>query len=245
VATFTELQTEVQGIIIDLPTFVVAQVPKQINRALRKLQRRHNFKVMEALNPAIVTTLGNRGLGAVPSDFKEVRGRPYTQHNSGEKTFLSLVNGRDAVLTEFSANNADDEGAPVVILDAEPDVFNARSFEVYPSPDGNSDYGDGEYRVVIPYWRYLPSLSAGGDANWFTIRADDWLVYQAAGYCFLIDHDPTNATLWFQLAAGEFKDVVSEDKSSRIANVTEFVPHKGAREILRSRPDSGFLTKIR
>ena len=47
-ATFLELMTEVRGNIIDLPTFVTNNVPSYVNRAIRELQNKHNFKVMEA-----------------------------------------------------------------------------------------------------------------------------------------------------------------------------------------------------
>ena len=49
-ATYGAIQTRVQQIIIDLPSSVTAQVPTLVKEAVRSLQVKHNFKVMEALS---------------------------------------------------------------------------------------------------------------------------------------------------------------------------------------------------
>jgi hypothetical protein len=74
--TFLEIQTRVEGAIIDLPTHVETSVPRLVNFAYRELQDAHNFWIMRATQ-AYTTTVDTRSLGATPSDFKEFRDKPY------------------------------------------------------------------------------------------------------------------------------------------------------------------------
>jgi hypothetical protein len=119
-------------------------------------------------------------------------------------------------------------GPPSVILRGEPtDELGATNFEVYPLPDGLSLYSNtdaGEYRIVIPYWKYLTVLSAGGDQNWFTNNAEEYIRFDAASQAFFADHDEERGTLWKQRASEQFKDILYRDKLLRLSGFDTLVP---------------------
>ena len=186
-ATFAELQTRVEHIVIDLPTSVTAQVQTLIKEAIRSLQRDHNFKVMEAETSLLSTATATRVLSAVPSDFKELRGLPYEIMADGTVRELLNPANRVAIIREWGTTAGGEaetdlhNGNPQAILIGEPtSEAGAMNFEVYPLPDGQSLYANGQYRIVVPYWKYLTALSASSDTNWFTANAEQWIVWKAA-----------------------------------------------------------------
>ena len=224
-ATFAELKSEVQTIIIDLPTAVSNLVGMLVNRAMKDLQKKHDFKVMEATSNVFVTTANSHVLGSVPSDFKKFRGRPYILHNDGEVDHIGTAIDVTAVERVYGRNDTGTIGQPAYIVDPEPDdENNTRSFQVYPLSDGNSDYSDGQYRVYVPYWKFLTNLSADGDTNWFTNNAEEYLIYRAAARGFLLDWDPENAAIWQGLATDELRTAKNTDKYNRLGSVKTLVP---------------------
>lgn len=228
--TYLAIQNRVEGRVIDLPSFVSSEVPTLINSAIRHLQNAHNFKVMEALLER-TTTADSSSLGSVPSNFKEFRGRPYYLTEAGDTEFMEIAASRQAVQ---GAVNTLDIGSPYFILEAEPTTeLNARALEVYPIPDGNSDQSDGEYRVKMPYWKYLADLSADGDTNWFTQNAEEYIVDKATALGFGLDWDYQSEAVWTQKSENWKKDVIKADKLARLGGVDTLVPHwRGARSPL-------------
>ncbi len=233
-ATFGEIQSAVAGIIIDTPTATVNQIPNFIRRAMRKLHWKHDFRIMEKETSVLVTTEATRVLAATPSDFMKFRGQPYEIDAGGGVRELIVAPNRVAVLRELGDTRGGESslstmsGPPQVILRSEPtDELGASNLEVYPLPDGLSLYANtsaGEYRIVVPYYRYLTELSVSGDTNWFTTNADEWLTYQAAAEGFFHDHDEERGALWVQKATAVFQDVLQADKLERISVVRELVP---------------------
>lgn len=229
-ATFLEIKTDVQNWVIDLPTAVQNSVPGYINKALVKIQNRHDFKVMEGmLTPT--TTIGVRQLALLsPTTFKKARGRPFIVREDGTKKRLIWALTEESLLPAFD-DAIYDEGEPMVIVQGIPTSdLNDRPVNVFPYPDGNSDYTDGEYRVKIPYWRYLPALSADGDTNWFTINATEYLTYKAIADAFSLNWDMEQMAVWLQKAEVEYKEVVLKDKLARLAEVNTLVPHQDVNE---------------
>lgn len=216
--TFDDIVTRVQRRVIDLPSAVQAEVPTLVNEAMGSLQSLHNFSVMRAVASA-TTTAGSRALLTLPTDWKEARGKPYLREELGSVRKLGwTLDIREADLA-FGVDPDLDFGYPSVLGIAEPsDTLGTRAVQVYPFPDGLSDYSDGEYRIVIPYWRILPALS-GSDSNWFTNRAAEFLTKQATGEAFGLNWDEKRAQYWFQQAAQEFKKVVRADKLEQVAGV--------------------------
>jgi len=225
-ATFTDIQNRVTTAVIDLPAAVNSAVPNLINAAMRKLQSRHNFKVMETLTASLLTTIAVRTLAAVPTNFKEIRGTSYMLRDDGSTRDLIYAANREAILDAFPSNDPNDKGEPQAILDAEPNDANVRNFEVWPFPDGLSDFTGGEYRIVIPYWRFVAALAAGTDTNWFTVNAEDYLVYKATADAFALDWDEEHEAIWLAKSNNEFNDTKMQDKRFRLAGVRTLVPHK-------------------
>ncbi len=220
-ATFQNIQDRVTRRVIDLPASVLTEIPTLINEAMRDLQTEHNFKVMEALSATFTTTVNTNTLGSVPSDFKEYRGKPYLTTDKGEVHKLGIMSGmRQEALRVVGVSTDTDTDRPAFILEGEPsDVAGARVWEVHPLADGLSDYSDGEYRIRVPYWKFLPALSAGTDTNWFTVNAERWLTFHATSMAFGINWDEARASYWEAQAAKEFGKVLKRDKLYRLSSV--------------------------
>lgn len=214
---------------IDLPSAVVAEVPDLINEAMRELQDDHDFKVMEAETSTLVTVEGTRNLAAIPSDFKKLRDRPYRISNTGKVDELGIAPSRNALQRRFET---DEEGFPMWLLDPTRNSAGAANFEVWPLPDGNSDYSDGEYRIVVPYWRYVPALVNPGDTNWFTTTppAYRYLLFKATAEAFFLDWDEQRGAVWEQKAAAERAKAIKADKLLVLGGHDTLVPYKGVYE---------------
>lgn len=227
--TFADIQAEVAGNIIDLPTFVTNSIPGLINTALQRIQDDHNFKVMEGNLVGQTTTISQQHLVATPTRFKEFRGNPwYVTYNGGIQP-MSIVPDLESVNGWYTSGTQGD--APRFILLGTPTSDAGLGYiDVYPLPDGNSDYSDGEYRLTIPYWKYVAPLVNASDSNWFTLNADRWLVDFATSLGFQKDHDYNSLSIWAQTAKDWKLEAIKRDKLQRIASVDTLVPlWRGAR----------------
>lgn len=223
-ATFIALQNEVLALVIDTPSAVQTYVPQYVNRAIRKLQNKHNYKVMEA-EATRVTVAGVRTLDtARPTDWKEPRGNPYYIENFGSYRRMFWVSSKGNALARWGNDVTLDIGAPGALYEDDlPGEFN-----VFPYPDGLSDYPDGQYRITIPYWKYLSNLISDTDENWFTTNAEQYIVKRAVGDAFSANEDENRAQYWYGLAQEEYAEVLALDKSRRISETDTLVPHTGA-----------------
>ena len=232
-ATFSEIQTRVTRRVIDAPASVVTEVPALINEAMKALQERHNFRVMETLSSLYVTVAATRALAVVPSDWKEARGNPwYVPNTAGPIRPMKYSANRPAVQ---SVVNPTDTGYPRFLLESEPTDAGARNLEIWPLSDSRSDYSGGQYRIYVPYWRFLPALSAGADTNWFTVNAEEYLIHVATGQAFSLNWDESRLVLWTQLGENKYNQAVKRDKMARLAGVNTLVTHwRGANSPLTS-----------
>lgn len=228
-ATFIDIRNRVTTRLIDLPAATLAEVPSLVNQALRELQSRHNFWVMQKKLTAN-TTAATRALAATPSDFKEFRLDPFYTENTGYIVPMKFAKSSRELNGLFEP---DDTGMPEYILRSDPtDDAGASSIEVWPLSNTNSDYTSapsGEYRVTVPYWRYLPALVADGDTNWFTnnLIGELYLVNAATALAFMINWDVPKETEWLSLATRQFDLLVREDKTQWFAGQDTFTPHQG------------------
>lgn len=219
--TFATIQTRVLRRVIDTPAAVQAEVPQLVNEAMRSIQKRHNFKVMEKIS-SFVTVEGQRLLDTLPTDFKEFRGEPWMEDFLGAVWPMTVGANVEGTLLGFDTL---DTGRPWVLIDGEaPADDAARQWDVYPLPDGNSDYSDGEYRIKVPYWRYLPALATDGATNWFTENAEEYLVNKATAEAFALDWDENRMAVWEAKADIRYKEVVRQDKLYRVSAVRDLVP---------------------
>lgn len=224
-ATFAELKSEVLTLVIDTPTSVQGLVGKFVNRALKKLQQKHNFKVME-YGAAFTTVVGTHLLGPVPPLWKETRGKAIVFWDDMSKPReLGWTTPSAEARVRFGDDPDIHYGAPRTLVNNNI----SGTFGVYPYPDGLSLYSDGEYRISISYWTYLADLAADADANWFTSNAEQYIIFTAVSDAFFADHDENNAILWKSRAQAEYADILLTDKVSRFAETQSFVPHLGAR----------------
>lgn len=230
-ATFSEIQTRVTRRVIDAPVAITAEVPALIVAAVRSLQNAHNFKVMEAKTSSLTTTDGSHALSAVPSDFKEYRGKPYVLRDDGTVKRLLVAPDEKEAFRMYSPTATDDTGEPVVLVDPEPSSeAGARTWDVYPLPDGGADWDDGEYRVVVPYWKYLADLSDDADTNWFTVNAEEYLVAKATSEAFFLNWDAEKGAYWEQKAAIWRREAIDIDKMLRFSQVETLVPYQGVND---------------
>lgn len=229
---FLDLQTEVATALIDTPARVLALVPSFVNRAIRSLQVDHNFRVQKAILTAN-TVVGTRLLTTKPvsTNFKEWRGRPYRVSNLGTQ---NRVNWAVANSEVTAGVNSLSTGFPRwVVEDDNPLSTGNVGINVWPLPDGHSDYVDGEYRVFLPYWKYLDDLAASGDTNWFTSNGHEYIVHTASGYGFQYDWDEKRMSVW--VATGQiFKErLIKQDKREVLSQVNTLVPHwQGANDAM-------------
>lgn len=240
---YLELKTRVNRRVIDLPAAVQAEVPLLVNIAMQKLQEKHNFKAMEG-EFQTVTLVGSHALqraGGGPSSvqfaqnpsfgFKEWRGEPwFLRYQDGAPRFMSWAPSREAVWGMFTQGGATvtDASFPRLLLEEMPnDTQGSMGISVYPIPDGMSDWPDGEYRITVPHFTYLPALSADADFNWFTNQAsgEEFIVTWAAGKAFQLNWDFQKYALMLQEAETHYKDLVTADKRMRLGAVREWVPH--------------------
>lgn len=230
-ATYLDIQEDVAAILIDLPAVTLAAVPKLVNFALRELQTRHNFKVMEktlAENTVALT----RNLVAKPADFKGFRNKPFYTEFSGNVVPLEVAPSKEMLLVNYET---DSDGPPAYLFLGEAtDDAGASSIEVWPLSDGQSDYSavpTGEYRVSIPYWRFLSALSGDGATNWFTTHevGEFYLVYRAVAEGFARNWDVEKQTEWLAKAQAMYELIVNEDKALMMSGSDTFAIHKGAR----------------
>lgn len=225
--TFLSIQNRVKARLIDLPSAVLAEVPQLVVEAVRHLEKEHNFKVMETGLYGQATTALTRTVASLPANFKEWRSKPYYRTALG--TQRELVWAADTSAPNLAYNDTD-QGQPELVVDGEPNDAGISPIQVWPLPDGLSDYGDGEYRLYLPYYRYLPDLAADADTNWFTVNAEEYLINQAVGQGFMLDWDEQRSSLWqaqMQKLLGEVKKL---DKARAMSGVNTWVPHwQGAR----------------
>lgn len=236
-ATYTQMQTRVSRRVIDLPSAVLAEVPKLVNVALTMLQEKHNFKVMETELSAytlvnshsLYATIGGTALN-VPTNFKEWRGEPwYLRYQDGSPYPMTMAPSQESIWGAFNNGGAinSDIGFPQAVLEGVSTDYNVRALLVYPLPDGASDYSDGEYRITLPYYRYLPELSADGDHNWLTDQAsgEEFIVHWAAGEAHALNWDFQKYAILTKTADMHMRNLVKADKQYRLSAVREWVPH--------------------
>lgn len=212
-ATFGEIQARVQTRVIDLRSAVSAEIPTFINEAIDALTAIHSWKCMMAEQQYLTNhnAANSQILGQLPADWKEPRGGPYWVAQLGytrEMTWLPNRTYAYRAWVPFGVNNT---GPPRQLLmgeatnDTLPDPNNpdlnmaSLNLEVYPRPDGLSDWNTspgGEYRIRVPYWRNFPALVAANSTNWFTNNATQFLVDYATCRAFMLDWDEQRAAIW-------------------------------------------------
>lgn len=215
--TYIQLRNAVLRNVIDQPARVTGAVADLVNRAIRDLTDGHNFKCMEA-DQTYTTAAGLRTLGELPANFKEFRinEKPFVREFDGSSYELDLLPSREDALRTYSYDDADDTGAPKALTWATKANDNDAPLELslWPLSDTGSEWTDapaGEYRIIVPYWRYMDDLTTDGETNWFTNNCPQYIEMYATALGFLVNWDEQRAGQWFTLADGFRKLVKKRD----------------------------------
>lgn len=212
------LRTRVQARLVDITASITTEVDELINFAIREAEENYNFRIMEA-STELVTTLATRRLPAastsIPSDWKESRAKPYLREGEagvlGTHT-IQWAPSEEEMVKLYSLDDPNDKGEPQFVLED----FPASEFSVFPFPDGASQWTDGEYRVTIPYWKFLGDLVNDGDTNWFTHNMPEYVQEMATAKGFLLNWDEERASVWLVLAQAKFARGVRFDKRAKL-----------------------------
>lgn len=221
--TFQTIKDRVATNIIDLPTSVQSAIGALVNAAQDKLEQLRDWKVSETLGGPYVTAASTRVLVAAPGNWRKANGEPFFLTALGLERPMSLVSDRAAALA-YTGGGSTFIGQPSLLLDTEPSDTGAHNFEVYPFSDGASDWSDGQYRIYIPYFRFLPDLVNPSDTNWFTVNCEEYLVKKATAEGFYMDWDEARAAVWEKRALTELGDAVKLDKLARLGATDTLVP---------------------
>jgi len=209
-ATLNEITLKVNRRLIDTTAATTAESTILVNRALRMIQELRNFKIMEE-QVEYTTVQAQQLLNALPSDFKSSRGAPWIHEWDGGTTLIEWGPSIEEMAKLFPLDDVTvtGQGKPVYVL------WNNNQIEVYPYPDDKSNFaGGGDWRVVVPYWKFIPDLVNPSDTNWFTSNAEWFLVFQAVAESFYINWDEERARMWEERAAIEFKKAKKFDKNA-------------------------------
>lgn len=223
---YGDLQARVARRLIDAPQMVTDEVPRLVLQSIRNLQDRHNFWVMKGLISAQSTTYDEHVLRAKPTTWKGWRDFPYYLSEDPVRQYpIKVAPNLSAI---HAQSNWDDYDHPRwLVLSEEPTEAGVQNIEVYPRPDQNSDWSDGEYRVYIPYWRYLADVSADSDTNWLTVYGNQFIEADATAAGFMLDWDEERAGLWEKKAEMAFKQLLKNDAMQVLAGMETLVPYDG------------------
>lgn len=239
-SNLTALQDRVRDIVVDVTAKAEARIVPEIQNAQRELEDAHGFLIMET-TLTITTIEGQRGGGATylkpglsggPGGSFFIRSRmdarPVLQDGTGATTEIDWLVAESDIVRLYS-DDPDEKGAPRHILERDD------HFEIYPLPDklapGGSLFSDGNWRVKIPYFTRLTTLTSGGipPNNWFSDNAEEYLVWQAAGKVLAFNRDHEESLLALQRALAEKNRLIAQDKKARLAKQRLLRPRLGAR----------------
>lgn len=225
--TFGELKTRLQRWVIDSNTGLTAETSALVVKGWKEVQKRHNFHIMQA-EVSATTSITTTVLASAPSNWKERRGDPWLVDASGNTTPISWAPSKNEMIKQFeTSNTTTGTGQPAFILEAaNSDEVSPPNLEVYPLPNVLSDYSDGNYRIVIPYWKYLSQPSDSADTDWLMQNVDWVILFHALAHAFWLNWDPENAALWEQKAEAELKKEKILEKKTRVSRSGILTPRR-------------------
>lgn len=206
---FSTIQNHVKNYLLDLPDETEALIPDWINLALREFEETHNFRYMEA-SQEYITTEAARQLGEKPSGWKESRAFPFIERDDGGRREIDWGASASDMVRQYSDDADLSKGVPQFLLET------PEALEVYPFPDGQSDYADGEYVIEVPYWGFSEELSDPSDTNWVTDNYPWYLIYAATAKGMIFNREEERATGYIGLANDQLTRARRYDKRSRL-----------------------------
>lgn len=139
-ATLSDIVSEVEAILIDLPSATQSRIETYVKRAQKKAEDRYGFRVMEA-QTAYTTIPDTNTLGLKPDDWLARRDEPfYYEPDSTTTPMQWMARGHDVV----RSFEQDSEGPPKFVVETE------NGFLVYPRSDSKASSGDiADLRVIL------------------------------------------------------------------------------------------------
>lgn len=194
---FGELKTKVAG--YANRDDLTAIIPDWIVSAQKNLERKYNFKGMEAYATGSISVMTL----ALPANYKEML--KFTLKDAGV-VYDPLIH--KSVAEAFSEYPLPDEAEGRPVLFAED---NAQSiFVLRPTPDKS-------YTYEQHYYKYLTALSLDADTNWWTNNAYELLLYGALieGKAYVGD-SPDFAT-WASIYDSILRDLIVSESLGKWA----------------------------
>lgn len=217
-ATFSALTARVKEIVNDNTQVVLDNAGNYVNKAIRKIQERNNYRIMRT-TATLTTTVSTRQISTLAtsfSDIKEFRETPYILHGDGTTEYIAFAQARDQIIGAFDWTNSAEQGAPRALMWDDDDTI-----KVFPYPDGNSLNGDGEYRIVVPYWKYLPDLT-GVETNWFSVNMSQAIEYYGAALAFYDNFDEGHGDRMMARFEREYRENRKVEKNSHFTESFTF-----------------------
>lgn len=209
-ADFATIKSKVESYVLDLPSSTQALVGDWVNKAVRDAEVEHNFLHMAA-EQTFITAPGVRVLGSKPTLWKARRTAPRLLFNDGGDEEIYWAPSGSEMVRVYDTGDPDDAGTPEFLLET------ITELEVYPFPDSDSDYSDGNYRVQVPYWSFSAPLSADGDINFFTEAGEWYTIFAATAEALMFNRDEPRAVQYIERAAQQLAKLVRTDKGAKRA----------------------------
>lgn len=213
-ATYSAIQSDVAVWLRDLPTDTQNQIGTLINEALREAQQGHNFECMRVTSEEL-TVDSTRELVEIVR-MKCPDGRPYLTTANGD---VRLLDWEPDIRRLVRLYGPDGVGEPRYLRQGSIDT-NSTTLEVWPLSDGLSDWNDGQYRITVPRFEFLPDLVSAGATNWFTFNAINYLKYATIGKASMLNLDEVRGSQYLQLAAIALAQAVRAEKDMKLRQVS-------------------------
>jgi hypothetical protein len=233
------IKTEVQSWLLDMPAGASSRIQGWVNEAIRDATDRYNFRCMQD-EELPITVNQQRELFTKPSNWKEHRGEPYIFHQDGTTTPISWAQSEAQMVRTYAIQLPDegnttpaDEGEPRYLLERETTV------DVFPLPDDEADWDNGNWRLAVPYWKHMTAMSADADTNWFTQNAEYYVIWKALAIGFAWNRDEERAALYETKAERQFQRAKNQDKLSQLPDKLTRAVHK---DVYAGEPRSGNRT---
>ena len=226
---FNDLISNVAKYLLDTPEDTTDLIPVWVNQAVEDAENRHNFRHMER-TLAIVTTPNVREQVDVPALYKESRSDPFLIRNDGAVDEINWAPSRSDMIRQYGDDPAIDIGSPQFILEIFDGSEDVTEFHSYPFPDTQSLYGDGNYRLNLPYYALSAAMVDGSDSNFITNKSQFYVIYRATHYGMLFNRDEARAIVYATQAEQQYQILKRVDKKGRVRRRDELTISLGANQ---------------
>lgn len=212
-ATYQQIQNDVEGWLRDLPTSTLSAIPGLVNDALLDLQRYHGWRCMEKSTTFV--TSGVVALGTI-ARFRGAHGQPYRISGlDGTRTPMDWLDSLQSLSDLYGTSALVVPGEPNHVYIAGVDDDNTASLEAWRPPDTLSDWNDGNYRIQVSYYQFVAPLAAPTDSNWFTTNCTEALRLLTLYRAHALNLDESRAQQYYQMAQQSLMDARKLERSSR------------------------------